>query len=311
MNVYIWKDVQPLNFTANTAGSTIKLNKTGSPTAVTIETSTDWNNWSTYTFGDTITLTNIWDKVYFRNASGTDTWFSTGNSNYHYFVMSWSIAWSGDITSLINKNFSNTVYNYCFISLFMDCTSLTTPPELPATTLGNQCYNSMFYWCSNLTTAPNLPATELKEACYYQMFRNCTSLTTPPDLSSTTLASQCYGSMFNWCSSLTKTPSLPATTLYQYCYTWMFAYCPNITTLPNLPATTLANNCYQSMFAISTNIKLSTTQTWEYQTPYRIPTTWTWSVWTDSIKNMFVSTWWTFTWTPSINTTYYTSNTVV
>jgi hypothetical protein len=26
---------------------------------------------------------------------------------------------------------------------------------------------------------------------------------------------------------------------------------------------------------------------------------------------MFSSTWWTFTWTPSINTTYYTSNTVV
>jgi hypothetical protein len=26
---------------------------------------------------------------------------------------------------------------------------------------------------------------------------------------------------------------------------------------------------------------------------------------------MFTSTWWTFTWTPSINTTYYTSNTVV
>jgi hypothetical protein len=26
---------------------------------------------------------------------------------------------------------------------------------------------------------------------------------------------------------------------------------------------------------------------------------------------MFLSTWWTLTWTPSINTTYYTSNTVV
>jgi hypothetical protein len=65
------------------------------------------------------------------------------------------------------------------------------------------------------------------------------------------------------------------------------------------------------MFRNCSKIKLSTTQTWEYQTEYRIPTTWTWTSWSSSLSNMFTSTWWTFTWTPSINTTYYTSNTVV
>ena len=301
----------PLCFTANTAGSTVKLQKNWSPTSVTLETSTDGSNWNTYTMKSTITLSNIWDKVYFRNTSETDTWFSVDNYNNYQFVMSWSIAGSWDITSLINKVWTNVIGNYYFISLFMYCTNLTTPPELPATTLGNQCYNSMFYWCSNLTTAPNLPATELKEACYYQMFRDCTSLTRSPKISATTLASQCYGSMFNWCSSLETAPSLPATTLYQYCYLWMFTWCTSLTELPKLPATTLANNCYQAMFNWCTSIKLSTTQTWEYQTAYRIPTTWTGSAWTDSLKYMFLSTWWTFTGTPSINTTYYTSNTLV
>ena len=35
--------------------------------------------------------------------------------------------------------------------MFYGCTSLTTAPELPATTLVNGCYQSMFYNCSNLS----------------------------------------------------------------------------------------------------------------------------------------------------------------
>jgi hypothetical protein len=35
----------------------------------------------------------------------------------------------------------------------------------------------MFYNCSSLTTAPALPATTLTDYCYYGMFWNCTSLT--------------------------------------------------------------------------------------------------------------------------------------
>lgn len=224
----------PLCFTANTAGSTVKLNKNWNPTSVTLETSTNWKNWSAYTFGDTITLSNIGDKVYFRNTSQTDTRFSTGSGDYYKFVMTGSIAWSWDITSLLNKNWTNTLSNYCFYLLFDSCSSLTTAPLLPATNLADFCYYLMFYKCSSLPSLPTLPATTLKTYCYW--------------------------SMFNWC----------------------------------------------------TNIKLSTTQTWAYQKEYRIPITWTW---TDSAGNacsyMFNWTGWTFKWTPSINTTYYTSNTLV
>ena len=36
--------------------------------------------------------------------------------------------------------------------MFRGCTSLTTAPELPATTLADYCYDSMFYGCSKLNS---------------------------------------------------------------------------------------------------------------------------------------------------------------
>jgi hypothetical protein len=87
--------------------------------------------------------------------------------------------------------------------MFQDCTSLTTAPELPATTLASDCYNGMFYNCRSLSTAPSiLPATTLATHCYYYMFYGCSSLTTAPELPATTLANNCYGSMFRGCSKL-------------------------------------------------------------------------------------------------------------
>ena len=36
--------------------------------------------------------------------------------------------------------------------MFRNCTSLTTAPRLPATTLAGSCYQGVFYGCSNLNT---------------------------------------------------------------------------------------------------------------------------------------------------------------
>lgn len=248
-----------LCFTANTSWSTVRLRRNWSPYSVSLETSTDGENWSSYTIWNTITLSNVWDKVYFRNTSETTTWFSKNGANFYYFSITWSVSWSWDTTTLLNKNWTDTVSSYCFNDLFTNCTSLTTAPSLPATTLAEYCYTGMFYGCKVLTTAPKLPATILWICCYQSMFNSCTSLTV----------------------------------------------------LPKLPATTLTDYCYREMFANCSNIKLSSTQTWEYQTEYRIPTTWTWTTWTNSLQSMFSYTWWSWTWTPTINTTYYTSNTVV
>ena len=167
--------------------------------------------------------------------------------------------------------------------MFYGCTSLTQAPELPATTLAIYCYDSMFQGCTSLTQAPELPATTLAEYCYSNMFKGCTSLTQAPALPATTLVSYCYSSMFNGCTALTQAPALPATILADHCYGYMF------------------NNC--------SKIKLSTTMTEEYTQPYRIPITGTASSVTEPVTSMFYGTGGTFTGSPSINTTYYLSNT--
>ena len=82
--------------------------------------------------------------------------------------------------------------------MFNGCTSLTTAPELPATTLADNCYFHMFYGCTSLTKAPELPATTLADYCYLEMFYDCTNLnyikamfTTTP--STTYTANWAYG----------------------------------------------------------------------------------------------------------------------
>ena len=227
---------------------------------------------------------------------------------------------------------ATTLANYCYQHMFAGCTNLTTAPSLPATTLANSCYSGMFYGCTNLTTAPVLPATKLvyscysymfdgctnlttapvlpattlAESCYSYMFDGCTSLTSAPALPATTLANDCYSGMFKGCTSLTTAPALPATTLAYSCYSYMFMGCTNLTTAPALPATTLASSCYYYMFRGCTKLKLSTTQTTEYKTPWRIPSSGTISSEAnDWNTDMLANTGGTFTGNPSINTTYY------
>ena len=244
-----------LCFTAEQAGSTVAMAVNGTPTkGQAFEYSTNGRNWSVFTPGTTtITLSNVGDKVYFR---GDNTTVSESDSVYYQFVMSGKIVASGNIMSLLDKTCQSTTISniYCYYYLFYNCTSLTTAPALPATTLADYCYRSMFYKCTSLTTAPSLPATTLANYCYNYMFSNCTSLTTAPALPATTLTDYCYNYMFSNCTSLTTAPSLPATTLTNYCYKNMFSNCTSLTTAPSLPATTLAYSCYSNMFENCTSI---------------------------------------------------------
>ena len=200
---------------------------------------------------------------------------------------------------------ATTLAEDCYTRMFEGCTSLTTAPELPATTLAPKCYQFMFLDCTSLTIAPELPATELSEQCYESMFDSCTSLTSAPELPAIILADYCYEYMFEGCTSLTEAPELPSTELKEDCYYYMFEGCTSLTKLPELPATTLAGGCYQRMFENCSSIKLSTTQTGEYQTPYRIPTEGTGTDASGALFGMFENTGGTFTGTPTINTTYY------
>ena len=125
-----------------------------------------------------------------------------------------------------------------------------------------------------------------------------------------TMADSCYNYMFNGCTSLTTAPSLPATTLTTRCYYYMFNGCTSLTTAPSLPATTLATRCYY-MFNGCTSIKLAISKSREYDKEYRIPKSGNGVTATSALFDMFAQTGGTFTGTPKINTTYYTSNTIV
>lgn len=230
---------------------------------------------------------------------------------------------------------ATTLASSCYDSMFYNCSNLKEAPSLPATTLSNYCYDSMFQK-SGITTAPTLPATTLAFGCYHSMFAEtpittapelpattlpqlsllsnygvyagmfsgCSSLTVAPALPATTLSDYCYSSMFSGCSSLTTAPALPATTLAAGCYNNMFANCKNLIKIPNLEATTLPESCYFGMFYNCPKVKPVTTQSEDYPTAYRIPTSGTGTAQTTSMRNMF-STSSEGTVNYRVNTTYY------
>ena len=275
----------------------------------TLEYSTDTTTWSTWS--GTTTLSSINNKLYLRGSNNT---LITGTtSDYKWILTGTNIDCIGNIENLLdyvtvtNGNHP-TMADYCYYYMFDGCTSLTTAPELPATTLANYCYRNMFNGCTGLTTAPSLPALNLADNCYRNMFRGCTGLTTAPSLPALNLADYCYASMFYGCTSLTTAPSLPATTLADYCYYYMFDGCTSLTTAPELPATTMVISCYNSMFARCTGLKVSTTKTGSYQYAWRIPTSGTGTTASNWNYTMLQSTGGTFKSNPTINTTYYVEN---
>lgn len=306
-----------------------------SPSSFTLNISKNKKYWNgTLEYSTDKTTWDIWDgtTVLYSSENGDLYLRGTGNTTIVGSYMDsldavWKLTGSniycvGNIENLLDyKTVANGEHppmaNNCYCHLFINNQSLITPPKLPATKLTMGCYRNMFSWCSRLTSPPELPATTLASYCYMSMFQWCDALLTAPELPATTLATSCYENMFQWCFSLRKPPKLPATTLATNCYENMFWDCKSLIALPELPATTLAEDCYALMFSDCKNIKLSETQSDEYQTPYRIPTNGTGITATKWGDRMFYGTGGTFpgsqaySGTPSINTTYYTSNTVI
>ena len=290
------ENIPYLTFSAD-AEQTLTLTQIGSPTAVDYQYSVNGAGWNKVTAGEAIAFGGEAGNLRFRAKSPIGT--ATDSENYYqisFGIEETSVECTGDIRTLVDwENYAKantatarfchlfqncsslttapelpatTLASDCYYGMFQYCSSLTTAPELPATTLANGCYRAMFYLCSSLTTAPELPATTLAEYCYYGMFQNCSSLTTAPELPATTLAEYCYAYMFNYCSDLTTAPELLATTLAKHCYDNMFSSCSDLTTAPELPATTLASDCYYGMFqncsSLTTTPELPATTLAEY-----------------------------------------------
>ena len=141
---------------------------------------------------------------------GTENTFITGgnaHSSWTWYLNGTNIKCIGNIENLLDyatvkSGAHPTMANNCYSYMFLNCTSLTQAPLLPAETLTEYCYSNMFEGCSSLTQAPILPATVLAGHCYSNMFSRCSSITKIPSLPATTLATACYGSMFQGCTSL-------------------------------------------------------------------------------------------------------------
>ena len=282
------QDYGYLTFTAEEA-TTLTLKQNGKIEPHKLLKSTDGVNWTKWENPSTNGISlNVGESVYLKADEDalcrTATYWYNGDyySTYNRFSSTGKIVCSGDIRGIV-KLVAPADYKYwvsalfrkcgsltsapelpattlvddCYEYMFSGCTSLTTAPELPATTLGMYCYNGMFSGCTSLTQAPSvLPATIFTQCCYKSMFYGCKSLTTAPELQGTIANNNCCEQMFYDCSSLTKAPSvLPATQLWGECYKFMFYGCKSLTSAPELPATTLATYCYNSMFRECTALK--------------------------------------------------------
>ena len=168
---------------------------------------TNGNGWKTWD-GSAIASGEIENHhcIYLR---GTGNSKITGafSSSAKWHISGTNISCNGDIDLLLDYSTVKSgnrpsMATRCYAYLFSGCTSLTTAPSLPATTLTNYCYFYMFSDCTSLTTAPSLPATMLATSCYFRMFSGCTSLTTAPSLPATMLAINCYFAMFYDCKKI-------------------------------------------------------------------------------------------------------------
>lgn len=237
---------------------------------------------------------------------------------------------------------SLTAPNRCFSSMFENCTNLQEPPsEILASILGTRSCNAMFKGCTSLIDVPSIKnVTTIEERAFYETFRGCTSLYSASGInisSAVATGSYVFGSTFRGCTNLINVPNIKLQSLGNYCFYYTFADCSslenvleinyqtltslcftgmymNCTSLEKLPsfyALSYPTNSCNAMFNGCTKIKLSTTQTGEYTNEYRIPSSGTATGGTNWSSSMFQNTGGTFTGNPAVNTTYYTSNTIV
>lgn len=276
------------------SGQTIHLSTSTSGTypSKTFEYSTDLENWTSISFSDMVSVgipTPENRPVYIRSndelgftyyQNSMDIYDNTVTYTYpHNFVLSgnsgtpWIVG--GNIQSLFNN--SATLPDGGCLTLF-EGQNVTDVSRLilSARTVGGEAYK--------------------------QMFQNCAGLTNTPIIAATTFGFKRKG--------YTRDGHQDWLSVYDNCND-MFNNCTSLQFLPSLPATTLAENCYKTMFAGCTSVGLSATQTGIYQNAYRIPASGTGITASGALTDMFDSTGGTFTGTPNLGTTYYTSNTVI
>ncbi len=140
---------------------------------------------------------------------------------------------------------STILGNYCYQALFKGCSALTTPPTIiPAKTAPYLSCHRMFNDCVSLTTAPELPATTVGSGAYQYMFMGCSNLqTAPSELPAETLALNSYYEMFRGCSQLTTAPTIKAKTFAENSCQGMFVSCSKLNNVTVYADDISATNC--------------------------------------------------------------------
>ena len=195
-----------LTFDILTSG-TILWDAEGSNATKTIQYSINDGEWTSVTSSTSGVAINVsaGDSVRFK---GNNTQYCNSNkSNYSRFgagTATFNV--SGNIMSMTaGDNFVGVTTlpaAWTFTQFFKESKPVSAENLiLPADTMLESCYRALFSKCTTLVTPPALPATTLATYCYYYMFENC-GITTAPDLLATTIPANGYAYMFTGCSNL-------------------------------------------------------------------------------------------------------------
>ena len=124
----------------------------------------EWKTWD----GSTIASHKIENNhcIYLR---GTGNSKITGalSSSAKWRISGTNISCNGDIDLLLDYSTVKSgnrpsMATNCYAYMFYGCTSLTTAPSLPATTLTTNCYFAMFYGCKKIKLSTTASETYTK-----------------------------------------------------------------------------------------------------------------------------------------------------
>lgn len=261
-NEQIWTNfiVKGLKFVAEEDNSTIGLKKVGSAPTVYLLTSDNGVDWNQYTVGDSISLPNVGDYVYFK-AAQTNNSFASNDYAYNSFFGTGKVGAYGNIEYLRDENASLTsLSQWAYKSLFYNCSALTHAPELtPFESIPYCAYNYLFANCTSLSTGPLvIPALSIQQYGCIGMFEDCSALTAAPEISATYVNEGAFSRMFNRCTSLVKAPShlYAASIAGRAGYDSMFRDCQSLTASPIIDLTNVSTvDCCKYMFYGCTNLQ--------------------------------------------------------
>ena len=134
-----------LCFTAEVQGSTVALEKVGTPYDISLVISRDGINWVDYSIDTVVELNSVGDSVYFAAGDGGNQLFTKSGKNRYSFRCTGEVSSSGDIISLLDYNLTKGIVlpEYCFRSLFIT-KNLISSPFLSPEVLYSGCFNRLF-----------------------------------------------------------------------------------------------------------------------------------------------------------------------